>query len=186
MERGEAAIIMRQRISARRTGMAVLLGGLVLAIAGCGGGSSDAGAPATVTVTTAETTSTDKATTVEASSNSGRVPVTEEACAALRHAYSHLQDVQVLGYWDYVNDAAAVDNFADHVQLPEAVADSVKTFRSVVDRVATAFKDAGVAPNKKPLPDQQDKISKQLPSSASADDTRAFQTVATWTENDCS
>jgi hypothetical protein len=55
----------------------------------------------------------------------------------------------------------------------------------VVDRFAAVFKDAGVAPNKTPLPDQQTEIAKHLPS-ASADDTKAFQTVATWTENDCS
>lgn len=122
-------------------------------------------------------------TTTETSTNSGPVPVTAETCATLRQVFDHAQAISIDGSWDYVNDAKAMDDFADHVQVPDQVAGSVSTFRKEIDLLAAAYQEAGVAPNKTPLPDQLDKINKVVPASG---DTRANQTVSTWIDNDCS
>ena len=162
-----------------RVAAVFLFGGLVFALAGCGGGS-DGGAQATVTVTTTETTST------ETSQDSvGPAPVTAETCATLRSVLLELQASSALGGgWDYVNVAADMDNFADHVQVPDEVADSVKTARAFVDFAASAFEDAGVAPKATPLPDQMDKIDESI-GQIPADTGRALQTLDVWTENGC-
>jgi hypothetical protein len=180
----------------RRVAAMFLFGGLVFALAGCGGGS-DSGAQATVTVTTTETVSTETTrmdlngnttgtTTTETSASSGGLaPVTAETCAALRSVLSDLDAAATLGGgWDYVNVAAAMDAFADHVQVPAEVADSVKTARAFVDLAASAYEDAGVAPNATPLPDQMDKIN-ESESQVPADTTRALRTLDVWTGNDC-
>ena len=69
------------RIQRRRTVAVLVLGGLVLTLAGCGGGGSSSGAFATVTVTTTETTSTATTKGTDATSGDTSVPADTNGAA---------------------------------------------------------------------------------------------------------
>ena len=123
--------------------------------------------------------------TITTPSSSGQKALTQADCDALRHVISDIQVGVALGGIDYLKDQAATDNFADHVQVPSNVTDSVKTFRSFVDQFASTAKDVGIAPNKTPLPDQMDRFNAKFHPNVDAA-KRAFQTLDTWTGNSCS
>ena len=89
--------------------------------------------------------------------------------------------------FDYVRDRDFIDDYAN--RAPTEINDSVQVLRDFIDRWASAAQDAGLEPNKTPLPDQLDEIKAALhlplTGSALAELQRALQTVDAWHSNEC-
>lgn len=179
-----------------RTAIAIVLGSLVLVLAGCGGGGSDTGAVSTVTVTTTEPASTDTTSTdslygsADSTDTTGTTDTTASQqidCAALEEVVT---DIQLSAATDsapeYIRDRDFLDSYAG--RAPAAIADSVDQLRDFFDEFASAAQAAGLEPGATPLPDQADKIRDelQLSSDDQADNARALATIDAWTTNECS
>ena len=183
---------------------AILFGGLVLAVAGCGGGgSSNTSAISTVTVTTTEpastdttstdTTSTDATETTEEelsgdSTDTTSTTTAEQDCSAIGTVASDLEFLAALGDgFDYAADKEFLDGYASRAPAP--IADAVNQLRDLMDKLAPAAEAAGMEDGKTLLPEQADKFRSVMGSFSSEEqesNDRAIATIDTWTSNGCS
>jgi hypothetical protein len=105
---------MRQRTSAGRIATAILIVGLVSALAGCGGGSSDSGSGASESITnTTDTLPTDDATTTGVDEAIGQG--VDQTCEDLAALQTLLQEVDIAHGGDSVDDIEELAEMASEL-----------------------------------------------------------------------
>jgi hypothetical protein len=147
---------------------------LLLTAFGCGGSKNDV----SHTVTTPPVSPAVSVQSGTASSQSD--------CEGLDRAVNDLEMLDAIGSgFDYPSDTSFIDGYAD--RAPEAIADSVKRLRDVMDKFASVAQKVGLAPGDEPLPDQADEIVRafHFSSDDQAANVRALQTIDAWVGNEC-
>jgi len=86
---------------------------------------------------------------------------------------------------DYLRARDFLDDYAD--RAPEEIRDSVQTLRDFLDDFASAAEEAGLEPGEAPLPDQVDQLTAAVDLSSDEQEAiaRSFQTITTWSDNEC-
>jgi hypothetical protein len=158
----------------------ILFGGLVLALAGCGGGSSGSGAEAT---DTAGTTSSRQTVSSEDCRGLGTV-VSDLSVGA--HANDLVPIALDISASDYVVDRHFLDGYANRV--PGDLRADVLRLRDFLDRYASAAQNVGVEPGAVPTPDQvvAIRVASNLGSIEQDKLPGSIQALEVWTTNGCS
>lgn len=153
--------------------LCVLLLGVAVAVAACGGSSHKASSNAGE-ASSAPT----QASSSQASSG--------DACQMLTAVSYDLSNTDTTGAgFDYAADQRFIDSYAG--RAPGGIASSVRRLRDLTDDVASAWKDAGVAVNQDPSEDQITTIKGKLHYSSDdqSKNAAAVAQVSTYAATSC-
>jgi hypothetical protein len=184
----------RRRLAWIAVGAAVVMlaaGGAVAAVLSITGedGPSQAEVAETLSELTTPTESDAFGYTTDETTDDG-FPDAEQAypstdCSGLVDAVIELGGIDSYEGSDYLSARDFLDDYAD--RAPEEIRDSVRTLRDFLDEFASAAEAVGLEPGEAPLPDQVDQMTAALDLSSDEQEAiaRSYETVTTWSGNEC-